>query len=176
MTALIEEVYLSSGGVGQIWGKQTMMMKNIDKAYLAFCKKNFPLPSEKQVIGCERKLGRLPSDYRQFLLEYNGGSFSEPDIVPPKKHDLIDRLTIMHGIDAAIPVAELGSDVDLFTDNDPVQVLPIGHTMMGNLILLITLGDERDCIVMKKTFSQDYIFLARGIEEFFGLLREPKNE
>src|SRR5262249_30399636 len=154
-------------------------MKSIEVAYRAFCEERFPLPSEEQVADLEQRLGvLLPLDYRQYLLEYNGGFFTEPDIVSPVKDCPLDRLRHMYRIGATHPTAELASEADLalFDDNDPLEVLPIGYTLMGNLILLITHPEDRGCIVMKKAFSDESFYLAGGIEEFFTLLREPINE
>jgi len=90
----------------------------------------------------------------------------------------LDRLAFMSGIGATHSVAELASEADLalFDDNDPPQILPIGYTLMGNLIFLVTHPEDRGCIALKKAFSDEVYPLAEGIEEFFGLLREPSNE
>jgi hypothetical protein len=84
-------------------------------------------------------------------------------------------LTSMNGIGATHPSAELASPADLalFSDNDPLQVLPIGYTIMGNLIFLLTQLDDRGCIGLKKAGSEKSYYLAEGIEGFFNLLREP---
>jgi hypothetical protein len=151
-------------------------MKKIEYYYFKFCKERFPLPLEKQVADLERRIGiSLPADYRQFLLKYNGGFFTEPEIVPQVEECPLDRLTYMNGIGATHPDAELASkeDLALFDDNDPPQILPIGYTIMGNLIILITHKYNNGSIILKKSFSDDMFFLANGIEEFFGLLREP---
>jgi hypothetical protein len=146
----------------------------IQAAYDAFCEKRFPLPTEKQVADLEEKIGiSFPDDYRQFLLEFNGGFFNEPHIIPLVEECPLDRLTFMNGIGATHPDAELCNELDLvlFTDNDPPQILPIGYTIMGYLILLVTHPENRGAIVLKG--FEDSWFLAEDIEEFFGLLHEP---
>jgi len=151
----------------------------IEAAYKAYCRERFPLPTEKQVADLERRIGvSFPEDFRQFVLEYNGGYFIEPDIVPPSKDCPVDCLTSIFGIGASHPTAELASRESLavFSDNEPPQVVPIGDTIMGNLLLLVTHPEGRGCIVLKKAFSDQSFFLAGGIEEFFGLLREPSDE
>ncbi len=151
-------------------------MSTIEGVYREFCEKRFPLPREWQVAELERRIGvPLPADYRRFLLEFNGGFFREPQIVPPEDGCPLDRLTFMNGIGATHPVAELGSkdDLALFDDNDPPQILPIGYTIMGNLLFLITCSEDNGQIGLKKAFSDQSFFLADGIEEFFGLLRKP---
>lgn len=151
-------------------------MKTIEAAYNLFCEERFPLPAETQVAALERRIKvSFPDDYRQFLVEYNGGFFTEPHIIVPIEECPLDRLTFLHGIGATDATAELASEADLalFDDNVPPQILPIGYTLMGNLILLITHVEDRGYILLKKAFSDDSFFLAEGIEEFFGLLHEP---
>ena len=154
-------------------------MGKIDTAYQSFCKKRFSLPSDSLVAELERKMGVvLPPDYRRFLLDYNGGYFTEPDIVPPSEDFPLDCLTFLSGIGASHRSAELGKGLppDLFDDNDPPQILPIGYTLMGNLLFLITHPEDNGSIGLKKAHSDKSFFLANGIEEFFGLLREPSKE
>ncbi len=154
-------------------------MSRIENAYQQFCKKRFPLPSKKQVAKLERRIGiQLPSDYRQYLLEYNGGFFTEPRIAPPEEGCPLDRLTFLSGIGASTPSAEFASEANLalFDDNEPPQLIPIGYTMMGNLLYLITSAENNGWIGMKKAFSDDCWFLAEGIADFFGLLQNPPGE
>lgn len=116
----------------------------------------------------------LPADYREFLLRYNGGYFTEPKINAPAEGCPRDRLCSMRGIGAPRKFSEFASpgDLALFDDNDPPQILPIGYTLMGNLIFIVTHPEDNGCIGLKKASSQDCFFLARGIEGFFGLLAE----
>jgi hypothetical protein len=152
-------------------------METLDDVYHRFCRKRFSLPTQEQVADLEERMGvTFPDDYRRFLLTYNGGFFTEPHIVPPDEDCPLDRLRFMHGIGAAHPTAELckKSDLALFDDNDPPEVVPIGTTIMGHLILLITHPEGRGSVLLR-TFDESF-FLAEGIEEFFGLLREPLYE
>jgi hypothetical protein len=43
---------------------------------------------------------------------------------------------------------------------------------MGGLIILVTEQEGRGTILLKQAFGESH-YLAEGIEEFFGLLREP---
>lgn len=154
-------------------------MSTIDDAFQRFCKERFPVPTEARVAELEDRLGvPLPADYRRFLLAYNGGFFSEPDIVPPTEGCPHDRLTFLCGIGAAHPTEDLAAEdlLGLFDNNDPAQIVPIGYTLMGNLILLITHPEDHGTIALKKAFSDETFFLASGIEEFFGLLQEPSDD
>lgn len=152
------------------------MSNTIDYAYAAFCEERFSLPTDELVAALERRMSAaFPDDYREFLLKYNGGFFSEPRIVSPNDDCPLDRLTFLSGIAASRPVAELTwpPELGLFDDNDPPQIVPIGYTLMGNLIFLITHPDDRGCIGLKKAWSDESFFLADGIESFFALLTEP---
>lgn len=154
-------------------------MSTIELAYREYCEERFPLPFEVELIDLERRIGvTLPVDYRQFLLEYNGGFFREPDIIPPVDGCPLDSLTFLSGIGATHPSAELASaqGLALLDDNNPPEVLPIGYTLMGNLILLITHPEDNGYIVLKKAFSAETFLLAEGIEEFFSLLHEPTED
>jgi hypothetical protein len=151
-------------------------MTSIERAYQSFCSDRFALPTDAQVAELEARVGvRFPEDYRQFLLKYNGGFFNEPAIAPPTPDCPKDRLTFVNGIGALRPIAELcsPSDLALFDDNDPLQILPMAYTLMGNLIILMTSPDDNGCILMKMAYSDRYHMLAEGIEDFFALLRTP---
>jgi SMI1-KNR4 cell-wall len=151
-------------------------MSIIEAAYKAFCQERFPSPTETRVGEIEKRMGvRFPEDYRVFLLSFNGGYFTEPDIVPPSDDCPEDCLTVLYGIGTSDPSAEVATESSLstFTDNDPPQVIPIGYTLMGNMLLLTNREGDRGSILLKKAWSQDCFFLADGIESFFGLLRAP---
>ena len=146
-------------------------MNAIAHAYVNYSTKRFPVPSRTKLLELEERIEiSLPEDFRQFLLDFNGGFFNEPNISPSSKGCPEDCLTFLNGIGASSPVAELASETDLalFEDNSPPQILPIGYTMMGNMIILIT-HYENNGFIMLKTFKE-YFFLANGIEEFFSLL------
>jgi len=150
-------------------------MTTIKDAYRKFSTERFGLPSESQLDELEKRIGvAFPEDYRRFVLEFNGGYFSEPEIAPVGQGCPKDGLTCLHGIGASHKDAELGrpSRLALFDDNDPPQIVPIGHTGMGGLIILITRPEGRGAIFLKQAFG-DFYHLADGIEEFFELLRVP---
>jgi hypothetical protein len=88
----------------------------------------------------------------------------------------LDRLTFLSGIGGTPKAADLASkaNVAIFGDNDPAQIIVIGHTMMGNLIILILREEDRG-VILFKTFDA-YFDLADGIEDLFKLLKEPSEE
>jgi hypothetical protein len=150
----------------------------IEAAYTAFCKERFPVPSEAQVADLERQMRvALPLGYRRFLLDYNGGFFNEPHIVPAVEGCPEDSLDFLSGIGASPRCAELRwpPALSAFDDNDPPQILPIGYTVMGNLIFLVTHPEDNGCIALKKAGVSDSFYLAEGIEGFFKLLRKAES-
>ena len=149
-------------------------MTSVERAYGQFCAERFPLPSDADVSELEKRINvRFPSEYRQFLLRYNGGDFTEPVIVPPDESWPRDRLTFLHGIRASHRTAELGRERDLalWEDNDPPEIVPIGYTLMGNFLWLIVADEGRGNVVLR-TFDESYL-LADTIWEFFDLLEAP---
>ncbi len=151
----------------------------IETAYRRFCRERFASPSETQVASLERRIGvNFPDDYRQFLLDYNGGYFTEPQIVPPSDECPRDRLTFMHGIGASHPTADLAeaSALLLFDDNDPPLVVPIGYTLDGGHDPVVHApGEATGGVIYKQAFG-DCFFLAESIGEFFGLLETPSDD
>lgn len=115
----------------------------------------------------------LPDDYRSFLLEYNGGRFRNPKINAPYPNLRVENLDLLKGVNTSERWAEFGlpADLVLFEDNDPPQVLPIGSTQSGNLILIITHADDHG-VIMLRTVNQESYWLSDGIEQFFELLSE----
>jgi hypothetical protein len=61
-------------------------MKLVKQVYESFCEERFALPTESQVAEIEKRMRfRFPEDYRDFVLTFNGGYFSEPIITPLEK-------------------------------------------------------------------------------------------
>lgn len=157
-------------------------MDVITAAYSSYCVERFTLPSEYEVAGLEARLGiLLPPDYRQFILQFNGGVFNEPAIFLPGQRATVDWLTLLAGIHAPQPSLELGG-IDgegftpaIFDGNDPVQILPIGYTLKNGLLWLAVQpgGDDFGQLALKPAFSSEAIHIADGIEELFTLLRRP---
>jgi hypothetical protein len=151
------------------------MTTTIAYAYKRFCIERFPLPTEARLLELEQRIGvTFPEDYRRFVLEFNGGYFSEPEITPVGEGCPQAMLTCVYGIGASHPYAELGAKATLvlFEGNDPPKILPIGDTPTGGLIILVTEPEGRGEIFLKEAYG-GFHHLTDGIDEFFGLLREP---
>lgn len=155
-------------------------MNPIESIYQNYCTVRFPLPTLKQLLGVENRLGVLfPANYRDFLLKYNGGYFDRPSIVSDRMRGLSDSLDVLDGIGATVPSAELGSpsSMSLIEDNTPPYVVPIGYTVCGNLLLLVTGGDEseRGSILLKLASTDEYLVLASSIGDFCRLLSKSRS-
>jgi hypothetical protein len=77
-------------------------MNTIESAYRPFSSERFPLPTEAQVRALEMRIKvDSPEDHRQILLDFNGGYFTEPEIVPVREGCPEDALTQSNGIGAS---------------------------------------------------------------------------
>ncbi|HWL10594.1 MAG TPA: SMI1/KNR4 family protein [Planctomicrobium sp.] len=159
-------------------------MNAIEFAYAQFCEKRFlPLPEEKDLQNLEERLGCiLPAHFREFVLQYNGGRFSDPYIdLPSIGSPMEDGLNVIYGFNASHKSYELGNSVrvSIFNDGDHVEVLPIGDTPVGNAILLDvdSRAETYGSIWFKATddhrhYPGEWLIVGETMEEFFGLLKE----
>lgn len=150
-------------------------MTEIDRVYQNYVRERFPLPAEADVAALGARINvRFPPDYRKFLLRYNGGWFGDhslalPDDVPG---DCIDCL---YGVAADHKTAELGrpSDMSLFDDNDPPEIVIIGRTVTNQLVVLGVHPETYGRIYFKTYRSrvsktdQSWFHLDDSIDEFF---------
>ena len=129
----------------------------------------FPLPTEGDLRLIESAIkARLPDEYREFILRFNGGFFDDPP-VPPNESCPGFTIAYLHGICATHRCAELGSDVGLFDNNDPALILPIGGTPGGHL-LMMNVGEDADHgVIWLRTVSGTSHFVADGFMDIFDL-------
>jgi hypothetical protein len=133
----------------------------------------FTLPSEVDLLAFEAGVGaKLPEQYRQFLLQHNGGYFQ--DVVVNFGGGLGDGLDYLSGIGASFPDAELGEDLDVFDDNDPLKILPIGYTQCGSFLLLGVADDIRGQVWVQISEDEEFKLIADSFIEFFGGLKVEK--
>lgn len=164
--------------------EQGLTMKQIDWVYQQYGERRFPLPSEDDIARLEARLNlRFPPDYRQFLLDYNGGWFGDHELAVPE--DVWnDQIHCLYGIRADHEAGELGqpSDISLFDDNDPPQIVIIGHTSTNQLIVLGVHPETYGQIFFKTYWSraskteQEWFWWADSIEDVFDLISEPHSE
>lgn len=150
------------------------MLEKVEQAYREFCRERFSPTSEKRIIDLEQKIGvRLPDEYRHYLLSYNGGAFNDPIMPVAEDGCPEDCLDVMFGIVEDPIGCNLASpgNLNLFDDNHPAIILPIGYSLMGNLLVLRTEpGEELGWILLKIQDSDDYFVLAKSLDDFFGRL------
>lgn len=144
------------------------MPSSLNTIYRLHSTVRFPLPSAQQIDVFEAKIGRvLPRSYRSFLLSYNGGYFDEPSFTAPFEDGFSDRLNHLYGIGTQNREDDLVNNIDIFTDNLPVLLLPIGYTMMGNLLIMPFESEDEGQIFLKKAWTQEYLFSASDIDTLF---------
>src|SRR5690606_14031044 len=112
---------------------------------------------------------RLPDEYRRYLLSYNGGSFNMPIMNARDEQCPKNCLHLMFGMVDRPQACNLADSVNLnlFDDNYPAIILPIGDTPTGNLLILRTEPDEElGWILLKIQNSDDYFVLAKSLDDF----------
>jgi hypothetical protein len=114
----------------------------------------------------------LPKDYRDFLLETNGGYYNDVVLIDPVSERVL-RLDYLHGLySEPNGCARLDDGIFLFDGNVPVIVLPIGATTGGHLFFL-SFDDNgvEEGIALKLAFENESVYLADTFTEFFGMLK-----
>ena len=142
---------------------------NISDAYRdEFLRSRFPLPTEEMVQDLENRLGvTLPDSYRTFILDFNG-SFFDRLAVKDNDNNGIDGLDVLYGINSTHPSGELGRNVDIFDNNAPVIILPIGFGACGVVFCMyVAFEEERGEIVGKWPSKDEYIFFFYYVYAFF---------
>jgi SMI1-KNR4 cell-wall len=81
-------------------------------------------------------VGRLPSDYEEFLKQFNGG-WPEPDVITIQRGDkpyevAIDRFFEFRSGDSQ----DIEKTISVYRDRIPDGTMPVAHDPGGNLILL----------------------------------------
>lgn len=90
----------------------------------------------------------LPPDYRQYLIDHNGGMPKNTSFKIGKENS---RLHNMFGINDGPDFQNMEWNYDIFKDRIPKKILPIGDDPFGNLICL---GIAKD--VYDKVFFWDH--------------------
>lgn len=102
----------------------------------------------EEKIGC-----KFPDDYKNFLLENNGGR-PKPDGVPVSKHlEKVLPIMVFHGIEVNIESDCIEWDMDAMKDRIPDKLLPIAHSD-NNDIYCLDLSD--------KNYGKIYFWDLRG--------------
>lgn len=149
-------------------------MTHTKRLYEDYCTERFPTIELDQITALESRLSiNLPEYYRDYLLKYNGGKFSEPLIHHDKPEFGDDCLLAMYGIGAPHPTYELGRPLDIAIvsdENNPIAVLSIGTTMRNQYIVLILEEGAEDQFAIQLKFFRGWSFLGWDLEEFLSLV------
>jgi hypothetical protein len=149
-------------------------LTKVEQFYACWCKERFPLPTESEIDALEDGLqATLPSDYREFLFRFNGGFFRDPDI---SLHEACpdSAISFLHGIQVKYDFAKLGSDVGLFDDNYPVEILPIGYTPGNNLLCVAMFPDDDFGSVGLRTIQHKVHHVSDTFLEMFELIENKR--
>lgn len=97
---------------------------------------SFSGATEDQLSALERRIGAtLPDDYRQFLIEHNGGRPSPREFVAVDG-DEGSAVHFFFTLDSNAPFYQLTKKLDVYRDRIPRKLLPIACDPFGNLVLL----------------------------------------
>lgn len=140
---------------------------------------SFGLPSLEEVSEFEEALGiELPSEYRRFLLEVNGGASVDPNADIRCYFSLAPHIDCSQVDDSTyeIPI-HCGRELyDFWTKEEPPldeetdeqrHVLPIGWDGSADFLVIVLTGDRRGQIMMFDHNSHGLCFLANSLAEFF---------
>jgi hypothetical protein len=161
--------------------------------------KKFNKLEENDLKAFEKKLGStIPDEYRNFLLEYNGG-YPKPnyfDIPKPEDNEFLDypddmgsTIEYLCGIykDPSLEGINLIKQYEKYQITEkrmPDEILPIGGDLWGSLICVGLKGDYRNKIFYwdsnfepdveenKQPFWQNITVIAASFNEFLQSLHE----
>lgn len=157
-----------------------MDMGIVNRAYEMFCSMRYPMATQQDVADLECGLRiRLPESFKEYLRVFNGGEFTNSSFDRPliwlddQPSIPSERLEFMRGVGSQSdrPMGRR-DDIDLIEENwEPLQLLPIGETERGSLILLVVIPEDDYGQILLKTFYTT-IWLSDDISGFFRRL-EP---
>lgn len=141
--------------------------------------------TEEQISAYEARLGRpLPQDYRNFLLQHNGGYPDPSDFEmqsPFKSDGDFGTVDWFLGIDVSEPTLGLEYVLQTFADRIPPRLFPIARDPGGNLICLSSGGEdlgtvyfwdhERESEEGAPATEANLYRIAGGLEEFLNMLQ-----
>jgi hypothetical protein len=138
---------------------------------------NQPTTSESEVSEFEKRRGiKLPPDYRQFLLDYNGGTPLKQAVVIPDCHQ---EAIVDHFLGLKRNDEDIDTWLDELDGDMPSEFIPIGFDPGGNALLL----DLTDGVVyywdssrsFKESSAEDNTYwVANSFNELIVGLKEDK--
>jgi hypothetical protein len=107
-----------------------------------------PVLDEEQLCELERVLGiRMPDDYREFLLRFNGGQPLADVVDVEGAAAMPTDVQVFFGIGRSILTSRLDWNREAFADRLDHTMLPIGRDSGGSLFCLILQGSNRGAVV-----------------------------
>lgn len=126
---------------------------------------------ESEVIDLEMIIGtKLPTSYRDFLIENNGG-------IPDENEFDIIECKNSSGVERFMSVGQIKSVKKRLKDRFPVNSLPIANTENGNYICIVT-GENEGIYFWDHELEVYYsawknmIFLCKDFKDFLKMLRK----
>jgi hypothetical protein len=136
-----------------------------------------PPLDESKVSELEEALGvSLPSDYREFLLRFNGGSPAPCDFVVPSHEEELFDIRTLFGVTRPIEVSNVEWNIREYRTECGAELIPIGRTG-DNDILLLGIRGHRTGEVLFLDWAEDDLatavhFVAKSFSEFLAGLTD----
>jgi hypothetical protein len=142
--------------------------------------------TDSQINAAEKDLGRaLPAEYRQFLLQYNGGRPEPSDFVivdPRRGTTQIGTVRYFLGINTPEETENLDYVLGVFSDRMPSRIFPIARDPGGNFIVISSAGPdagkvyfwdhEREADTGEPAGDQNLYPIANSFGEFLDMLKD----
>jgi predicted transcriptional regulator len=110
------------------------------------------LPSQKEILDFEKALGfNLPIDFKEFLLNYNGGVCELKNVIMPISGYLCDLFGLYpDDSDTIFMQLKLPSNIELteLWGELPENLLPIGEVDSGDMIAIRFHPDKSEIVVI----------------------------
>lgn len=139
--------------------------------------------SKEQIEVVEKRMGiRLPDDYKEFLMQFNGGQ-PEPATFDFTGVDGCENDSVVNNFLSIHDGKEDNFEIDYFfyTKNKriPDNVAPIARDPAGNLICICLSGSNRGKIYFwdhelefEKPGPSNLAYIAKSFSEFFSMLHD----
>ncbi|MDA7026852.1 SMI1/KNR4 family protein [Bacillus sp. CLL-7-23] len=123
----------------------------------------------------------LPEEYKNFLLEYNGGDVN-PNVFKISDEQGESALNTLYGLNISAEYDELSSVFDSLEGELPQELLSIGDDSGGNQICIGISGNYFGKIyiwmhdIEEGEYMDNVFFLANNFNEFLDSLYEDEEE
>ena len=147
-------------------------------------KSTFKKITKIDIVDLENALStRIPEDYTDFLLTYNGGVV-EP-YIKVKVNDLSSYINIdvIYGINTGNTNSDILTWTNKFSDDMLVSSLIIADTLENGFIILLCTGEYKGVYYWDDSYNFDSseddmntYFIADSFSDFLTLINECKNK